>query len=614
MDLGFAAAGFRGVYACDIDAAAVETYRRNLGEHAEVADLTRLEPEHIPDADVWIAGPPCQPYSIAGKRRGSFDPRDMWPHVLRLLAARRPEFAVFENVPGLLSWNGGVYFHDITERLRAMGYSVTCALLDAADYGVAQHRRRIFLLCRLGGPPPAVPWPTHTDPRLVRERNLLDPNPRRPWVTVRQALGIEVDSPSSVVTAREGHGLGNLGRQAGAGRHIARIIAGRTVSIPGHGAGAAPDDASVAILTVPPVWALTDEPAPTLAASSGRGGPHPDGGAASRREWRRLGFDPSSLVDAPSGTLRAGTHGQGGFSPRHRAGYVPAGPRGVSVARADAPSPTVRAGGGKDHRGKLYGGHPPYVEEEIPPATRVAPTQPLDPDSPTDTSEPRSPHSDAPRNGEPGWKIQAGVADQALVPAGDSPILDAPSSTLRAATHGLDNTRHQRPSGFIPDFPAQTIDSSGELHRPGRHEGGEPSRGPNSATFLRRLTVAECSRLQAFPDWFSFVGSKTTRYAQIGNAVPPLLAWHIANAVREAIGPTADAGSGCAELVHRPAAGMGRAGQGGCGGDSWRAIGGAVLVCRAAPAVRMICATGRAAPKRTCGTSASLKSDWWCCW
>ena len=96
MDLGFFAGGSQGGYACDFNADAVAIYRRNLGDHVEQGDLTKIEAARILDADVWVAGPPCQPFSTAGKRAGSHDPRDMWPHVLRLLKARRPPFAAFE--------------------------------------------------------------------------------------------------------------------------------------------------------------------------------------------------------------------------------------------------------------------------------------------------------------------------------------------------------------------------------------------------------------------------------------------------------------------------------------------------------------------------------------
>ncbi len=531
MDLGFVAAGFRVIYAADFNPAAVETYRRNLGEHAVRADLTTLDPASIPDADVWIAGPPCQSFSLAGKRLGADDDRDMWPHVLRLLEVKRPAFAVFENVRGLLSWSGGEYVHAIDARLRGMGYAITRAVLDAADYGVPQRRHRVFFLCRLGGPAPAPPWPTHQDPARMAQRSLFDVASRRPWVTVRQALGLggaprtgRLDRPAPVVTTMEGRQLSPTDytrvRKAGAllgdisVEDRARIIAQRNAARPGHGGGATVDTPSVTVgAGNPPRWAgpavavaskrkrstsrldtpsvtlaadgrealvalplpgvpVTtdveqgekeqpceeeapplaldgrDAPAPTLASSGGHGGgAHIDGGAVARRAWQRLGIDPRSLLDEPSATIRAGTHGQGGWSPRHRAGYV---------ADPDSPSPTLFMGGHRTERTPGGGGVHQWSVAD-----------------------------DAPRTGE---------------------------------------------------APSQTIDSSGEWHRPGRHRGSEPSRGPNSATYLRRLTVREAARLQAFPDWFAFQGAKTARYAQIGNAVPSLLAWHMANAIRVAMG------------------------------------------------------------------------------
>ena len=508
MDLGFLAAGFRVIYAADLNPAAVESYRLNLGSHVEQADLTTLDPARIPEADVWVAGPPCQPYSMAGKRLGSHDPRDMWPHVLRLLEARRPPLAVFENVTGLLTWNGGLYARHIEDRLRGLGYAVTRAVLDAADFGVPQRRKRVFFLCRLGGPALQPPWPTHVDPRRRSVRGIFDPEPRRPWVTVRQALGLggaprsgRIDRPAPVVTTVEGRQLSPTDytrvRKAGAllgdasVEDAARIIAQRNATEPGHGRGASVDQPSVTVgAGNPPRWAgpevavaskrhrsiagldapsvavaadgrdafltapprSTDEagdaPAPTLAASSNsRGGAHIDGGAGSRRAWQRLGIDPRSLLDEPSTTIRAGTHGQGGWSPRHRAGYV---------MDPDGPAPTLFMGGQATECSPGGGGvHP--------------------------------------------WSVAA----------------DAPHAG---------------------EAPSQTIDSTGEWHRSGRHGVGEPSRGPHSPTYLRRLTVREAARLQAFPDWFRFAGSKTAQYAQVGNAVPVLLAWHVANAVRATMG------------------------------------------------------------------------------
>lgn len=525
MDLGFVAAGFHAIYAADFDPAAVATYRRNLGTHAEVADLTTLDPSRIPDADVWVAGVPCQPFSLAGKRLGAEDPRDLWPHALRLVAARRPPIVVFENVPGLLSWQHGAYLRSIESRLRGIGYTVTRTVLDAADYGVPQRRRRVFLLCRRtapGGEPIAPPWPTHQDPARRACRSLFDTALRRPWVTVRQALGIggpltpgRLDRPSPVVTTVEGRQLSPTDyvrvRKAGAllgglsPDDGARIIAHRNATRPGHGIGASADQPSVTVAANPSCLRVAskrqrsaadvdapsitvaaagceafvcDGPAPALTSGGlGRGGAHVDGGARARMIWRALGIDPSSILDdldEPSRTLRAGTHGQGGWSLRHRAGYI---------VDADGPAPTLVMGGGATAATPGGGG----AHQRAGAAT-----------------------GDAPDRGDDAAGRPAPLGSAAEMDKGD----DAPGAA---------------------DAPAQTVDSSGEWHRPGSHGAG-PSRGPRSRTILRRLTLAECARLQAFPDWVHFACRKSAAYQQIGNAVPPLLAWHVANAVRAAMG------------------------------------------------------------------------------
>ena len=575
LDLGFVAAGFRVVYAADFNAHAVATYRENLGRHVERADLTLLTPDRIPDADLWVAGPPCQPFSIAGLRNGTADPRDMWPHALRLLEAKRPPFAVFENVPGMLTWNNGTYLRAIEGRLHATGYAITRSVLDAADFGVPQHRHRVFLICRHGGPQVVAPWPTHGDPAWLTARSLFDGAPRRPWVTVREALGIggglarsvapgeaaagrpasagaeaprvaesgsALDAPALTVTDVEGKGASPADvrrrRKASAllagatADDTARIQAQRNATRVGHGDGASVDAPSVTVATNPPRWRAAqiaqplgvaskrqrsvgqiDAPSVTVAADGreslvalrlagvpaeaavdpGRGSP--SGEAAGSRPTATPG--PSNLLDAPHGTLRAGTHGVGGWSPKHQAGYI---------IDPDGPAPTLFMGGHATERTPGGGGAHQWTVRR-------------------DDWHGGSGDADAPIGtiraaGMGGWRIGASLLPGEAAPA------PWPSEGERAALEA---------AGASGATPSQTIDSSGELHRPGGHQPGEPSRGARSRTYLRRLTTEECARLQAFPDWFRFSGSSTARYAQIGNAVPPLLAWHIANAVRAAM-------------------------------------------------------------------------------
>ncbi|MBC7104777.1 MAG: DNA (cytosine-5-)-methyltransferase, partial [Firmicutes bacterium] len=136
LSLGLMAAGMEPAWAYDSDPVAVETHRLNLGPRAAAADAKALDPAEIPDADVWVAGVPCQAWSVAGRRRGADDERNLFPDFLRLAGARLPAWILIENVPGLLSWGGGRYFGWILGERARPGYEARWAALDAADYGV----------------------------------------------------------------------------------------------------------------------------------------------------------------------------------------------------------------------------------------------------------------------------------------------------------------------------------------------------------------------------------------------------------------------------------------------------------------------------------------------
>ena len=96
--------------------------------------------------DVITAGFPCQPFSVAGRRMGDADGRDMWPATRRTIGVIRPRYALLENVPGLLTWNGGRYFGRILRELATMGYDARWCVLGAADCGAPHVRKRVWIL------------------------------------------------------------------------------------------------------------------------------------------------------------------------------------------------------------------------------------------------------------------------------------------------------------------------------------------------------------------------------------------------------------------------------------------------------------------------------------
>lgn len=115
------------------------------------ADLTEIDWDEFRDkVDLLIGGPPCQPWSLAGRGLGAKDERDLLGTTPQMVARVRPSGFVFENVPGLLSGDNEEYAIDLVDRLRNAdglnSYGVALAVFNAADYGVPQVRKRIFIV------------------------------------------------------------------------------------------------------------------------------------------------------------------------------------------------------------------------------------------------------------------------------------------------------------------------------------------------------------------------------------------------------------------------------------------------------------------------------------
>lgn len=91
---------------------------------------------------IITGGYPCQPFSVAGKRKGTDDPRHLWPYIERIVSAVKPVWCFFENVPGHLT----IGFPDVYRSLRNMGYKVEAGLFTAAECGAPHRRKRLFIL------------------------------------------------------------------------------------------------------------------------------------------------------------------------------------------------------------------------------------------------------------------------------------------------------------------------------------------------------------------------------------------------------------------------------------------------------------------------------------
>lgn len=149
LDLGFKQAGYEIIWANDSDKFAVQTYKKNIGNHIKFADIKDINMEDIPEHDVLLAGIPCQPFSILGNSLGFNDIRGtLFFNVAKIIQEKQPEVVVIENVKKLKTHDKGRTYKVIKNILKnKLGYKVYDAILNTADYGVPQTRNRTFIVC-----------------------------------------------------------------------------------------------------------------------------------------------------------------------------------------------------------------------------------------------------------------------------------------------------------------------------------------------------------------------------------------------------------------------------------------------------------------------------------
>nr|WP_297174755.1 DNA cytosine methyltransferase [uncultured Agathobaculum sp.] len=187
LDLGFVSEGYNIIWAIDNDKNAVDTYKANIGDHIICEDINQIDVRQIPHADVVIGGPPCQSFSLAGNRdvedaRGQL----VWKYI-HIIEHVKPQAFVFENVTGLLSARNA-QSEKIIDLLKIafgkIGYTAVQQVMNAADYGVPQRRKRVIIV-GLRDAAFSFPQPTHSEDggHLAR------------YVSVEQALG---DLPDAI--------------------------------------------------------------------------------------------------------------------------------------------------------------------------------------------------------------------------------------------------------------------------------------------------------------------------------------------------------------------------------------------------------------------------------
>ena len=166
LSLGFEMEGFDILLANEFDQSIATAYKENhKSTNVVVGDITSLDlskvfGEYVNKIDVVIGGPPCQGFSQKGKRKTINDERNfLFKHYVEVVKFVKPKYFVMENVPNLLTAEKGFFLNEIKGLFKGYGYSIRYGILNAADYGVPQNRRRAIIIGKYLATPPELPLP-----------------------------------------------------------------------------------------------------------------------------------------------------------------------------------------------------------------------------------------------------------------------------------------------------------------------------------------------------------------------------------------------------------------------------------------------------------------------
>jgi len=560
MAEGFRRAGVVFDMAIELMENHCDSYEANLGHRPVQMDardfLVMLQAGWRPPKPVrmLVADPPCTPWSRAGKRMGQDDPRDMLDGTCRIIALLRPAVYLIGNVPGL---DDGPNLHIVQRTIGDLSKHGYCTAdfrrLNAANYGVPQHRHRPFWYGHQEGPCIQWPAPTHGDPDTDASAGQLvvaGVTPLIPWVTCKQALGhLSMEELGRPIKLRR-RGQNSL-QHGSVDERPARTVgtsnlsdgnvllpldaprAGKRGKPKNHGTPqgqrATPLDhpaptqtrAQHTILETPPLELAhpgppvstyrkrddhrvkqgdrTNDPnkpsaVVTTKPSRARAGAHAVMDVSEFTiQDRRGGKEGLNTMDAPSKAIVRNTHGNGSVivvSDKHPS--IP----------SDSPATTIR-GGGEGHSA------PQYVIAN--------PKHPnMTPDAPAPTMGAKQ-------------RMQ-GAQVLSYKPNHPPSREDEPAMTQRASSGGGATRALEWPW----DRPSTTVLADERLSPPGHHSEDYAIMSTDGDGIV--ISEKAAAILQGFPEDWKFIGdTKKARWSQIGQAMPPPLAHPVADAVVEQI-------------------------------------------------------------------------------
>jgi len=151
FDLAAEWMGWDNVFHCEINPFGQKILKYYWPDAITYSDITKTDFSiHRGKIDVLTGGFPCQPYSLAGKRKGTEDERHLWPEMLRAIREINPVWIVGENVFGIVNWDGGVVFEHIQADMEAEGYEVQPYVLPACGVNAPHRRDRVWFVAHAG--------------------------------------------------------------------------------------------------------------------------------------------------------------------------------------------------------------------------------------------------------------------------------------------------------------------------------------------------------------------------------------------------------------------------------------------------------------------------------
>jgi len=169
---------FKAIGYSEIDKHACALYEANHPDVLNYGDITEIDPDNLPDFDLFTGGFPCQPFSQVGLGQGELDIRGtLFYDIIRICETKKPKHILLENVKGLKTNRHGKTLETIIKRLNNLGYDIVVELLNSKDYGIPQNRDRVWIYGYHGSLPLEFHLPPPKEKLKVFLHDILDKNP-----------------------------------------------------------------------------------------------------------------------------------------------------------------------------------------------------------------------------------------------------------------------------------------------------------------------------------------------------------------------------------------------------------------------------------------------------